>query len=58
MIVGCVEFDSGANKSVAFSKPLEYVVLAKISLNRIEVNREESKIMASIRKRGDSYLLV
>ena len=44
MIVGCVEFDSGANKSVAFPKPLEYVVLAKISLNRIEVNRKESKI--------------
>lgn len=37
---------------------LGYVVLAKISLNRIEVNRKGVKIMASIRKRGDSYLLV
>ena len=58
MIVASVESAQIVNKSVAFPKPLEYVVLAKISLNRIEVNREESKIMASIRKRGDSYLLV
>ena len=37
---------------------LGYVVLAKTSLNRVEVNRKGVKIMASIRKRGDSYLLV
>lgn len=32
-------------------------MLAQISLNRIEVNRKRVKIMASIRKRGDSYPL-
>ncbi len=40
MIVGSVESVQPTNNSVAFPTPLEYVVLAKISLNRIEVNRK------------------
>jgi len=33
-------------------------VLAQIRLSSAEVNRQEVNIMASIRKRGNSYLLV
>ena len=58
MIVAFVEISRAAKKSIAFPKGLGYVVLAKIRLSRIEVKRKGVNIMASIRKRGNSYLLV
>lgn len=57
MIVAFVESLPRARKAVAIQQKLEYVVLAKINLNRTEVRREDAD-MASIRKRGNSYLLV
>ena len=58
MIVAFVEKLVSAKKAIALLPCLQYGVLAKSASTGMRLNEREVIFMASIRKRGSSYLIV